>query len=164
MSKNRIVTCPGCDRPFAEGRSLSQHLTRTPACKSFIRSLPIVTQPNAYGIMLDHMHLFLEHSLIPLFSSPHPFVMMTNPLSSQPRTMMSQISPLTLIPISKMWYLFLQHSPPPPSTRLSCSSFCTILERPITPLNHLWNGDDIVPRTIITSIHIPNDTKVKSAI
>ena len=49
MSKNRLVTCPGCDRPFAEGRSLSQHLIRNPFCKLHIHSTPQTsTAPSSF--------------------------------------------------------------------------------------------------------------------
>jgi hypothetical protein len=36
MSKNRLITCPGCDHGFMEGRSLSQHLTRSIECKRVV--------------------------------------------------------------------------------------------------------------------------------
>jgi hypothetical protein len=38
MFKTRIVECPGCNKPFGEGRSMSQHLTRNALCKSFVNS------------------------------------------------------------------------------------------------------------------------------
>ena len=38
MSKNRLITCPGCDHGFMEGRSLSQHLTRSIECKRVVNA------------------------------------------------------------------------------------------------------------------------------
>jgi hypothetical protein len=36
MFKRRILHCPGCDDGFYMGRSMSQHLIRSPGCKAFI--------------------------------------------------------------------------------------------------------------------------------
>ena len=38
MSKNRLITCPGCDHGFMEGRSLSQHLIRSIECKRIVNA------------------------------------------------------------------------------------------------------------------------------
>jgi hypothetical protein len=38
MSKTRLITCPGCDHGFMEGRSLSQHLTRSIECKRVVNA------------------------------------------------------------------------------------------------------------------------------
>jgi hypothetical protein len=38
MFKRRIIQCPGCQKGFMEGRSMSQHLTRSLDCKLVVQS------------------------------------------------------------------------------------------------------------------------------
>jgi hypothetical protein len=53
MFKLRIIECPGCQKGFMEGRSMSQHLTRSSLCKRFIKSAPCDTEgfkPSALAV------------------------------------------------------------------------------------------------------------------